>query len=184
TSPSTGVTQAVAANKNKPKTKTKPISLPLIIPAAPKKPAVTLAELSAEELDKRKKRLDFLLLMENIPNSVKAVIRAKNRALNNISAEPYLGSSPKIELSFIEGQNKGKSEWAELNHLGNNQYMNTVSISSGFQQFHVAHLKFTKRIDAIYHGKKAIIIIDAIDKENPTFEIYPVALEKPEYFLY
>ena len=139
-------------------------------------------KLTAEQLEKRRQSIDLLLTMDNIPESTKAVIKAKHRALENLEATPYLGDKPQIELRYLK-QDETK-QVVNLKHLGNNQYINTLTIASGFQQFHIGELKFTKRIDKVFHGKKAIIIIDAIDVNNPTFEVYPVTLEKIDYFSY
>lgn len=150
--------------------------------AAPSVLKATPIILSDKELAKRRKILALLIQMNDIPDSTKAVIRAKHKALEDMSVIPNLGDRPEIELNYAH--NKKQSETLLLTHLGNNQYMNTVSIKSGFQNFHIGALKFTKRIDSMYHGKKAVIIINAIDISNPIFEVYPVTLEKPEVFLY
>ncbi len=140
--------------------------------------------ITAEEMAKRKKSLRFLLQLNNIPEASKAVIRAKYKALENLQAAPKLGDHPEIQLSYLHEQNKATTEVNTLNHLGNNQYMTILTIESGFQHFHIGALKFTKRIDNIFNGKKAVVIIDAIDFDNPVFEVYPVSTERPDHFIY
>ena len=140
--------------------------------------------ITPEEMAKRKKSLRFLLQLNDIPEASKAVIRAKYKALENLQAIPKLGAKPEIQLSYLNDQNKGITAANTLNHLGNNQYMNTLTIESGFQHFHIGALKFTKRIDSIFDGKKAIVIIDATDLNNPIFEVYPVSIDKPDHFIY
>jgi len=150
------------------------------------KPAQIPNPLPAHEIERQKKHLDLLAGMQNIPVSTKALIRAKQRALKPMQSPPHLGLKPDITL--VQSENPEFDEkppiTTTLKHLGNHQYIKTITIESGYQHFHIGSLKFTKRIDAIFNNKKAVIIIDARDIEKPKFEIHPVALEQPSYFTY
>ncbi len=138
-------------------------------------------DLNEEQLEKRRRSLALLSTMNNIPESSKAVIRAQTRALEAQIEHPNLGNSTNLELTF--GEDKAPAI-AQLNHIGNHQYLVTITIESGYQQFHIGAMKFTKRIDEMYHNKQAVIILDAKDLEKPIFEVHPVTLEKPEYFTF
>lgn len=178
-------TKAVANTKNVTQQKTLNATKKAVTTQVKQQPlSATTVAITAEEMAKRKKSLRFLLQLNNIPEASKAVIRAKYKALENLQAAPKLGDHPEIQLSYLHEQNKATTEVNTLNHLGNNQYMTILTIESGFQHFHIGALKFTKRIDNIFNGKKAVVIIDAIDFDNPVFEVYPVSTERPDHFIY
>jgi hypothetical protein len=118
--------------------------------------------------------------MQDIPISTKAVIKAKTKSLKNLSIKPFFGTSPALEY-----QKKSlASIKINLNHLGNNQYMSIMTLKSGLQRFKIKNLVFTRNIESIYNDAKAIVIVDAVDVDNTSLEIYPITSETSEKILY
>jgi hypothetical protein len=52
--------------------------------------------------------------------------------------------------------------------------MNTVTVRSGMQIVQLGELTFSQQIAPMFNGKKAVLLIDAVDSNNPIFNLYTV----------
>jgi hypothetical protein len=129
-------------------------------------------KLSKKDIEQQRKSFALLSQMQSIPLATKAVIKAKSKALENPDAKPLWGSSPEIELQYLDSEQDTVK--TQLSHLGNNQYMNTVTVRSGMQIVQLGELTFSQQIAPMFNGKKAVLLIDAVDSNNPIFNLYPV----------
>lgn len=114
-----------------------------------------------------------------LPADLKAITSAKMKALMPHDEEPYFGYLPKLHLKVDDQEPR---VIGYLHYLGNNQYMHTIKLQQGFQDFIIGKWRYSQQILPKYDKKRGVILVDASVEEKPIFSIYPANQKNVDLF--
>lgn len=114
-----------------------------------------------------------------LPADLKAITDAKMRALTPYDGEPYFGYLPKLQLKVEE---QPARVIGYLHYLGNNQYMYSLKLQQGFQDFIIGKWRYSQQILPKYNNKRGVILVDASVEDKPIFSIYPANQKSVDLF--
>jgi chromosome segregation ATPase len=116
----------------------------------------------------------------SLPSDLRAIVNAKIRALSPTTAEPTLGYLAELQLKNDAQQSPVSLGYFQ--YLGNQQYMHTFVLREGFHEFIIGSLKYSKHVSKMYDNSKAILIVNALDLQQPVFELYPASRNEFDLF--
>jgi hypothetical protein len=111
----------------------------------------------------------FIQKSATLPPAESALTLAMARSLDAASETPLLGNTPNLNVANPIGSNP--KNVGQMKYLGNNQYMLELRVEKGKQQFILGDYRFVKNIPEHFDGIRCLVLVDARNKKNPTFQL-------------
>ncbi len=125
------------------------------------------------------KGLEYILYVEKealitasatLPPAEAALNIARARALDPLRTAPNFGFKPSLAITNTGQETPQKV--GILKHIGNHQYILTFKASQGEKQLSIADkFIFKKTISKELDGKECLLLVDARDKDKPSFQL-------------